>query len=157
MKTWLKHNRWAKKMRHFPVWKIDRHAIAKGVAAGLLVCFLPIPGQTVLAALLVCFIRGNLPAAILATWVSNPITFLPINLLIYAIGAKVLHVKASLPKTLPDLSWGHLYPWFSSLSKAYLVGLPILSLSVACLAYVVIYFFWGYIVLWKKAFKHLML
>lgn len=141
---------WMQKMRHLPVWKVDRHAMAKGIAAGLLVCFLPIPGQTVLAAFFVCLIRGNLPAAVLATWVSNPVTFLPINLLICAIGAKILNVKATLPNDLPDLSWAHVYAWVSSLSKAYLVGLPILSVGSALLAYVFVYFFWGYIDSWRK-------
>ncbi|MCD8524280.1 MAG: DUF2062 domain-containing protein [Gammaproteobacteria bacterium] len=152
-------NRYFKKIKHLPVWSLDHASIARGVAAGLLVCFLPLPGQTLLAALVVCLLRGSLPAAILATWLSNPVTFIPINLLICAVGAWVLHTEAVLPQHLPDLDWTHesiihflceLYTWFASLSQAYLVGLPIISIVSALAGYIAVYIFSWIMSLWNK-------
>lgn len=60
------------RMRRLP----DRpHRIARGVFAGCLIGFLPLPGVQFLgAALLAWIIRGNIFAALLGTFNSNPIT-----------------------------------------------------------------------------------
>jgi len=152
-------NRYFKKIKHLPVWSLDHGSIARGVAAGLFVCFLPLPGQTIFAVLVVCMLKGNLPAAILATWVSNPVTFIPINLLICAVGARVLGTEAVLPQNLPDLDWTHesmmhflceLCTWVTSLSQAYLVGLPIISIVSALAGYIAVYIFSWIMSLWNK-------
>jgi uncharacterized protein (DUF2062 family) len=52
------------------------HRISRGIAAGVLVSFTPLFGLHFLtAALLAWIVRGNLLAAVLATFVGNPITF----------------------------------------------------------------------------------
>lgn len=60
------------RMRRLP----DRpHRIARGVFAGCLIGFLPLPGlQFIGAALLAWVMRGNIFAALLGTFNSNPIT-----------------------------------------------------------------------------------
>lgn len=60
------------RMRRLP----DRpHRIARGVFAGCLIGFLPLPGMQFLgAALLAWIMRGNILAALLGTFNSNPIT-----------------------------------------------------------------------------------
>ncbi|NBE06846.1 DUF2062 domain-containing protein [Rhodobacter sp. CCP-1] len=51
------------------------HRIARGVFAGSMVGFLPLPGMQFLAAWLACrLVKGNLLAALLATFNTNPIT-----------------------------------------------------------------------------------
>ncbi len=51
------------------------HRIARGMFAGAFVGFLPIPGfQFIVAALIAWGIRGNLIAALLGTFLSNPFT-----------------------------------------------------------------------------------
>lgn len=67
--------------RHFldkTVWKPTRHSFAGGLAIGLFVNMLIIPGQMPLAALLAALFRVNIPIAIIACWVSNPVTMAPI-------------------------------------------------------------------------------
>ena len=55
------------------------HRIARGIFAGVFVCFTPLFGlHFFLAALIAWVIRGNVLAALLATFVGNPLTFLPI-------------------------------------------------------------------------------
>jgi len=59
---------WLGKHLHHPeLWQFHRHAVAKGVAFGLLTAFIPLPGQTLAADLLAYIARANLPIAIAMT------------------------------------------------------------------------------------------
>ncbi len=52
------------------------HKIARGIAAGVFVCFTPFFGfHFILAAILAFIMQGNILAALLATFVGNPLTF----------------------------------------------------------------------------------
>ncbi|TCP60035.1 hypothetical protein EV663_11331 [Rhodovulum bhavnagarense] len=56
------------------------HRIARGIFAGVFVCFTPFFGlHFILAALLARLLQGNLVAALLATLVGNPLTYVPIG------------------------------------------------------------------------------
>ena len=53
--------------------------IARGLAAGVFAGFLPFFGfQTIVGAVLAVLLRGNKIAAVLGTWISNPLTYLPL-------------------------------------------------------------------------------
>lgn len=56
------------------LWNWSRHGIALGLAIGAFFSALPIPLQSVPAALLAVLLRANVPAALVGCWVSNPIT-----------------------------------------------------------------------------------
>lgn len=74
------------------------HKIARGVAAGVFVCFTPFFGlHFVLAALLAFVMQGNLVAALLATFFGNPITFPIIAALSLELGAWMLGTPGGLP------------------------------------------------------------
>jgi uncharacterized protein (DUF2062 family) len=78
VRAWL-----ADKIRNRSLWQPTRKCVAAGLAGGLFFSMLPIPLQSV-AATAVGMARGwNLPAAISATWLSNPFTYVPM-----LIGAK---------------------------------------------------------------------
>jgi uncharacterized protein len=72
------------------IWHFNRRSVSLGFAIGMLVAFIPLPFQMVIAAFLAILLKINLPTALAATWVSNPLTFLPFNYLIYKTGAWVL-------------------------------------------------------------------
>jgi uncharacterized protein (DUF2062 family) len=60
-------------------WELKPMFIARGVATGVLVSWTPtMPFQLVLTVIFCVLFRGNIPLGLLATWISNPITFLPI-------------------------------------------------------------------------------
>ncbi|MES2666365.1 MAG: DUF2062 domain-containing protein [Pseudomonadota bacterium] len=60
------------RMRRLPD---EPHRVARGIFAGCLIGFLPLPGiQFVVAAMFAWVIRGNIFAALLGTFNSNPIT-----------------------------------------------------------------------------------
>ena len=67
------------------------HRIARGVFAGIFICFTPLFGlHLFLAALLALIIRGNVVAALLATLVGNPLTFPFIAVLSVELGHLIL-------------------------------------------------------------------
>jgi uncharacterized protein len=64
--------------RHFldkVVWKPTQHTLAGGLAIGMLVMIQLMPGQMPVAAILAALLRVNIPIAVIACWISNPITF----------------------------------------------------------------------------------
>ena len=65
-------------------------AIAGGFALGTFIAFTPIIGlQMVLAVILSTLFNCNRPAAILAIWITNPVTIAPIFTINYWIGQKM--------------------------------------------------------------------
>jgi uncharacterized protein (DUF2062 family) len=76
--------------------------IGRGCAAGLFTGMLPIFGQILIAMIVAKAVRGNLFAAITASWLSNPFTALPIWYGCYRLG------HALLPIAKPPLGYDDL-------------------------------------------------
>lgn len=137
---------------HPYLWMINRKTVAKGVGAGLLVAFIPIPVQIILSALLALFLRANLPVAVLSTLISNPFTFLPINLLVFHIGIFITGGDGvSSPPPIHELElhiksitvvWEEIIVWFKLLGKSYLAGLVFLSVSASISGFIFIHIIW---------------
>lgn len=85
----LKHPRYLKQSRalrwfaeHFLdkyVWRPTQHTMAGGAAMGFFVGMQLLPGQMPLAIILAALFRFNIPAAVAISWLSNPLTFVPIG------------------------------------------------------------------------------
>jgi hypothetical protein len=74
------------------------HRIARGIAAGVLVSFSPFFGfHFVIAVGLAWLIGGNMVAALLATFVGNPITFPFIMTLSVELGSHILGERGGIP------------------------------------------------------------
>ncbi|MEM9715533.1 MAG: DUF2062 domain-containing protein [Pseudomonadota bacterium] len=70
------------------------HRIAMGLAVGVGVTFTPVYGFHFLTAAIVAFIlRGNVLAAIIATFVGNPVTFPIIAVICYKLGTMILGIE----------------------------------------------------------------
>lgn len=72
------------------LWHFNRHSLNKAVYIGVLSAFFPLPGQMLLALIGALIFRANVPMALGLTWITNPITTLPIFYAGYYIGAKIL-------------------------------------------------------------------
>lgn len=72
------------------LWRLDRHGAARAFALGLFVAWLPIPFQMALVAVTALWLRVHLPVALVAVWVSNPVTTLPMLYVSYRFGLAVL-------------------------------------------------------------------
>lgn len=68
------------------------------MAVGAFFSMIPAPGQTLGAALIAYFTRVNVPAAVAATWISNPLT-MPVCIYVqYRIGSLILgHGPSEVP------------------------------------------------------------
>jgi uncharacterized protein (DUF2062 family) len=78
-------------------WKPCRATVANGLSIGLFCAMLPIPMQMLLAALGCIRGRGNVPVALAACWITNPVTQLPIMVLQQRFGAW-LHASMGVPR-----------------------------------------------------------
>lgn len=132
------------------LWHLNRRAVAKGVAIGLLVAFIPLPLQMLTAAVLSILIRANIPIAIALTWITNPITFVPINYFIYRVGKWILNEPIG-SFAMTDFDWsGTPWPemgskflhWLGNMSTAFLIGLPIVAVSISILGYFLTHIIW---------------
>ncbi|MDN6274940.1 DUF2062 domain-containing protein [Psychrobacter sp.] len=74
------------------LWHFNRHSLNKAVYIGVLSAFFPLPGQMLIALIGSLFFRANVPMALGLTWITNPLTSLPIFYAGYYIGAKIIDV-----------------------------------------------------------------
>lgn len=121
------------------------HRIGRGAAAGVFVSFTPFFGFHFLSAAAVAWIiRGNILAALLATFVGNPITIPFIAVLSLTLGRQMLGIEGKLNShiifrefsrasaelwnnflaifTERTAHWGHLADFFYQMFLPYLVG-----------------------------------
>lgn len=63
---------------HRALWVPCRDSVASGLAIGLFFSMVPVIPQSIVAAILAMRVRGNVPFAMAACYVSNPFTNVPI-------------------------------------------------------------------------------
>ena len=147
--------------RHFldkTVWKPTRHTFGGGLAIGLFVMMLIIPGQTPLAILLAALLRVNIPIAVIITWIVNPVTVAPTAWVEIEMGNWLCQFFGIA--TPPSLGWDELKTmyndspdiWaFGSLLKPWAVSLylgAIVSGTAFALAgYALAFLLWDWILL----------
>ncbi|MGA6924061.1 MAG: DUF2062 domain-containing protein [Desulfosarcina sp.] len=90
-------------------------SIARGMAVGIFVSITPIiPLQTLVAVTLAFLVRGSKSAAVLGTWLSNPLTIPLVYFVNYKLGCIIL----GYPKTVDSIA-------FDSLSQLMELGLEV--------------------------------
>ena len=156
----VRNHRWIKPfggwLHHHNLWHLHRRSVAGGVAIGLFCGLIPGPFQMVSAALLAILLRVNLPVAAFTTLYTNPFTILPLYVLAYELGAWVSGARngaeiAHLP--FPELHWYdwpvELWNWLAMLGKPFLIGLPLLAVSLSVAGYFGVRVAWRAAVIWK--------
>jgi uncharacterized protein (DUF2062 family) len=78
-------------------WKPCRATVANGLSIGLFCAMLPMPMQMLVAALGCLRARGNVPVALAACWVTNPVTQAPIMVTQHRFG-NWLHESLGVPR-----------------------------------------------------------
>ncbi|MCZ0813289.1 MAG: DUF2062 domain-containing protein [Pseudomonadota bacterium] len=137
------------------------HRIARGIFAGVMVTFSPLFGlHFLLAASVAWVMRGNIVAALLATFVGNPLTFLPIGVVSLQLGHFLMgrhgaigdEVQRSLGGKFVDAGrdlkhnilsifndqsadWSHLTLFYDEVFLPYLVGGVVAGLIAGTIAY----------------------
>ncbi len=106
MRKWLREDRIREHralarlghLLHRPgLWRYNRRALAKGLAIGLFVAFIPLPCQMLLAGLGAAWSNSNLPVSVAAVWLTNPLTIPPLFYLAFRVGASVLGYELHAP------------------------------------------------------------
>ncbi len=80
------------------LWHLNRRSIAGAAFIGIFCAFLPMPFQMLLAALLAIAYKSNLPLSVVLVWISNPLTYIPIFLFNYRVGAWLLNLPITRPE-----------------------------------------------------------
>ena len=105
-------------------------------------------GQGFVAGVVAIGLRANLPAAVLATFVSNPLTTPAILLAAYHAGLAVLDEPTALPALAANTGW---IETIGAMGEPLLVGLALLAIAGAVLTYFGVQLAWRIGVLWKMA------
>lgn len=89
--AWLRRHPWIEQaLERTGCLHVHRRTVARGVAIGVFVGLTPTVGmQTVLMLIGCVAVRGNFPAAFLASWISNPITLGPLYFAFNGLGETV--------------------------------------------------------------------
>lgn len=137
MKSWLDGH---------DVFSFTRHPLAKGIAFGLFCGMIPGPLQVLGASVMCILFRGNIIAGVVATFLTNPLTIIPLYVVAFHLGAAVLpgvHSIAPWSGGQGGASFFEaLMTWVKAMGWPLVVGLPILALMFACTGYVITQFLW---------------
>ncbi len=122
------------------IFHLTRRSAAGGVATGLFVAFMPIPGQMLIAAIVAIYFRVNLPLAVIFVWVSNPITIPPLFFLAYKTGATILNEPAR------QIAFEFSFEWLGTVGidiwQALLLGSLTFGTLAAVTGYIIIRLLW---------------
>lgn len=117
-----------------PVYiSINRRSITGGVALGVFVGVLPFLGHTPVVVLAALLMRVNLPVAVIATWVANPLTYGPIFYGEYLLGTYLLRLPPSALSL--DVPWQELAVALASAWRPLWLGAIVAGLLAAALTY----------------------
>lgn len=141
----LRHRRWwqviARPVANRVLWIPCRDTVASGLAIGLFFSMMLVPFQMIPAALIAMRVRANVPFAMAACWVSNPLTTPVLFYLQYRLG-QVLRDSLGVP--MPDFLIQVQFdvPGVGMLNAAsYILGMIISGVLLAILAYPIVHLF----------------
>lgn len=139
------------KILHDPnLFHLNRHSVSVAVFWGLFICFLPMPGQLIMAAVVSIIFHCNLPITFALVWISNPLTFPFIFFVAYRLGVRLLGIEDGSFSF--ELSWHWLTTGFLHIWQPLVLGSLTMSLFFSCLGYITVQWMWRWHVLdrWQK-------
>lgn len=132
--------RWLGPLLDVPgLWRFDRRGLAIGLAVGTFLGLLLPFAQMLVAGLAAAWLRVNLPAAVLATFVSNPLTTPLILVGAYHVGAAVLGEVPAPASGAPGAGW---LEELAAMGEPLLAGVVIVASAGGALAYAVVQAAW---------------
>lgn len=151
--TALAANRWlapfGSTLFHPRLWHLNRHSAAGAIAIGLFCGLIPGPFQMLGAALACMALRGNLPLALFTTLYTNPFTIVPLYILAFSIGERLLGAGQGGFTPPPEWTGGDLLHWISTfgawmsdLGRPLALGLVVLASGLAVAGYLLTRLAW---------------
>ncbi len=151
MHKWAKHAKqelhnnshlgFLKKFRNRNYWHLNQHSVAAGLAAGVFAAFIPLPLQMLTAGIIALVVRGNILLAIAGTWITNPLTFIPINVFLLNVGNLMTTHDYINGLDVSNLDLETL----KQLGKPFLIGTAVVSICASSTVFVLVYCLWGVI------------
>jgi uncharacterized protein len=118
-------------LEHPAYWTLNRRSVTRAFALGLFISFVPLPIHIFVAAAAALILRLNVPAAITGTFLTNPLTMVPMYISAYWVGCRLLGITFRNIKF--ELSWDWLTTGLLPIWKPMLLGCLTLG-SVAAIA-----------------------
>lgn len=122
------------------LWGIRRRNVVPAVALGFFVAYLPFPGHIIATALLALALRVNIPVAVLAVLINNPLTVGPMFYLAFEFGEFLLGMD---PQPFEfELTTDWVVNGFRRVWRPLLLGSVVLGAMLSILSYVVLDLVW---------------
>ena len=110
--------------------------LARGLAAGVFAGFFPFFGlQTILGIAIAILIRGKKLLAVAGTWVSNPLTYIPMFLFNYKVGRWLLGTEHPSISKDSLLAWESIVDLGAEVAITLLVGCFVMGIMGAIASY----------------------
>jgi len=123
-------------LEHPAYWSLNRRSVTRAFALGLFIAFIPLPVHLVLSIGLALLFKLNLPAALLGTLLTNPVTTVPLYLAAYWLGCELLDLPVG--SMAFEMSWDWVTTALLPVWKPFLLGCLVLGLSSAVLGYILV-------------------
>lgn len=129
------------KLLHDPnLLHLNRRSVSMAFLVGLIMAFVPLPSQMILAAAAAILVRCNLPISVALVWVTNPITIPPMFYFAYKVGAWTLATPEHAFNF--ELSWDWLSTELSLIWEPFLLGCAICGIVSGVVGYATIRLLW---------------
>lgn len=122
------------------LWGVRRRNVVPAVALGFFVAFLPFPGHIIAAALLALALRVNIPIAVLAVFIANPLTIGPMFYLAFEFGEWLLGMDPQPFEFEITMDW--VANGFRRVWRPLLLGSVVLGAILSLTSYVVLDLIW---------------
>jgi uncharacterized protein len=121
-------------------WSLNRRNVTRAFTLGLFLAFIPLPIHAILATIMALLLRLNIPAAVVGTFIANPLTMVPMFLFSYWVGCHLLMLPADPIRF--EMSWH----WFATelvpIWKPFLLGCFTMGVAAAIVGYVLLGGLW---------------
>ena len=119
-------------LEHPAYWTLNRRSVTRAFALGLLISFVPMPVHIMVAAAAALLFRLNVPAAIIGTFLANPLTMVPMYMAAYWVGCHLLGI--GFHNIAFEMSWDWLTTGLLPIWKPMLLGCLVLGIAAAIAA-----------------------
>ncbi len=122
------------------LWATHRKSVSRGLALGLFIGSLPVPGHMALSAIGGLLIRVNIPVAIVACLFTNPLTIGPFFFFTYKVGTVLLGIPPE--PIVVELSFEWLGNSLEAIWKPLVLGSFLVGIGLATLGFAALNLLW---------------
>ena len=136
---------WLGRRMHDPnLWHFGRRSVAGGVGVGLFLSFVPIPIHMVLAVPCAIVLRINLPVTWAAVWATNPVTFAPMFIFAFKVGAWITGYESEASGIPFTATFDGLAAAFGDIWYPLIIGCFICGASAGAIGYLLVRGWWRF-------------